>query len=79
MPQLSLAVKPFTITQGSFFKLSSALFSVGAADYSLSISVLGGSLFNNGVEIGASASFRIADLKLGKISFLADGTSLPSF
>jgi len=79
MPQLSLAVKPFTVTQGSFFKLSSALFSVGAVDYSLSISVLGGSLFNNGVAIGVPSSFTLAELKLGKISFLADGTSLPSF
>ena len=79
MPQLSLAVKPFTVTQGSLFKLSSALFSVGAADYSLSISVLGGSLFNNGVAIGVPSSFTLAELKLGKISFLADGTSLPSF
>ncbi|MEN9358914.1 MAG: hypothetical protein RL095_449 [Verrucomicrobiota bacterium] len=79
MPQLSLAVKSITVTQGTALKFSSALFTVGATDYLMSIAVFGGSLYQNGAEIGASGSFTLAELKLGKISFLADGTSLPGF
>ena len=79
MSSLSLIVKPLSIVQGIAFKLSSALFTVGAADYNLSISVLGGSLYSNGSLIGASGSFSLADLNLGKISFLADGLSVPNF
>ncbi|MEN9362311.1 MAG: hypothetical protein RL095_3846 [Verrucomicrobiota bacterium] len=79
MSSLSLIVKSLSIIQGTAFKLSSALFTVGAADYSLSISVLGGSLYSNGVEVGASGSFSLTDLKAGKVSFLADGLSVPSF
>ncbi|MEN9358745.1 MAG: hypothetical protein RL095_280 [Verrucomicrobiota bacterium] len=79
MSSLSLIVKPLSIVQGIAFKLSSALFTVGATDYTLSISVLGGSLYSNGSVVGASGSFSLADLKAGKITFLADGLSVPSF
>lgn len=79
MSYLSLIVKLFSVVQCALFKLSSALFTVGAADYSLSIAVLGGTLFQNGVALGASGSFSLADLKAGKITFLADGLSVPSF
>ncbi len=79
MPTLALLLKPLSIVQGTHFKLSSALFTVGSADYSMNISVLGGSLYQNGIELGASGSFTLAELKLGKITFLADGSSVPSF
>ena len=79
MSSLSLIVKLFSVVQGALFKLSSALFTVGAADYNLSISVLGGSLYSNGSLVGASGNFSFADLKLGKITFLADSLSVPSF
>ncbi len=78
MPLLT-AIKPFAIVQGSPFKLAAGLFTLDASVDSLDISVSGGLLYSGSSVLGLTARCTLADLKLGKINFVADGTTMPSF
>ena len=78
MPLLT-AIKPFAIVQGSPFKLAAGLFILDASVDSLDMTVSGGLLYSGSSVFGVTARVSLADLKLGKISFVADGTTMPSF
>ncbi|MEN9359801.1 MAG: hypothetical protein RL095_1336 [Verrucomicrobiota bacterium] len=78
MPLLT-AIKPFAIVQGSPFKLAAGLFTLDASVDSLDITVSGGLLYSGASALGVTARCTLADLKLGKISFVADGITMPAF
>ena len=87
---LSLSLKPFTITTGKALLINSSLLSVlGAGSSALEIGIRcqGGSLSLSGLAVTPSADqaqgnmnwFSLTDYTSGKIAFVADGSSTPSF
>ncbi len=78
MPLLT-AIKPFAIVQGSPFKLAAGLFTLDPTVDALNVSVSGGLLYSGGSALGVTARCSLADLKLGKITFVADGATMPTF